>query len=103
MKAVLSLILCLAFSCTLLCQSKYTISGYVEDLESGEKLITANVFDHRSGQGVVTNTYGFFSLTLSSDSIELTASYIGYQSQTIVLDLKANQSLNFRLYPSVAL
>lgn len=103
MKATLSLTTLLLTTCILYGQARFTISGYVEDAQSGEKLIAANVFDQRSGQGVVTNTYGFFSLTLASDSVELTASYIGYQSQTFPLDLKADQNLTFQLDPSVSL
>lgn len=103
MKAALSLTALLLITSILYGQSRFTISGYVEDAQSGEKLIAANVYDQRSGQGVVTNTYGFFSLTLTSDSVELTASYIGFQSQTFTLDLRADQNLTFQLDPSVSL
>ena len=58
--------------------SKYTISGYIEDARSGEKLIGANVFDAERQVGTTTNMYGFFSLTLPVDSISLSISYIGY-------------------------
>jgi hypothetical protein len=59
---------------------KYTISGYMADLSSEEKLIGANVIDLKSGLGGVTNNFGFFSLTLPADSVALRFSYIGYQS-----------------------
>ena len=62
----------------LFAQKTFTISGYVEDASSGEKLISANVFDYKSGLGTVTNVYGFFSLTLPKDSVDLTFSYIGF-------------------------
>ncbi len=64
----------------LLAQKTYTISGYVEDASSGEKLISANVYDNKSGLGTVTNVYGFFSLTLPKDSVDLSFSYIGFQT-----------------------
>ena len=66
---------------------KFTISGYLEEASSGEKLISANVYEARSGSGTVTNTYGFFSLTLPKDTVEITFSYVGYQSKTIKLYL----------------
>lgn len=78
-------------------QKQYTISGYIEDAQSGEKLISANVFDSHSGAGAVTNTYGFYSLTLPSDSVDLSVSYIGYQNHNQTLYLDANHSLNFKL------
>lgn len=102
MKPVLSLICCL-FAVWAIAQPKFTLSGYVEDVRSGEKLIAANVFDEISGQGVVTNTYGFFSLTLPADSVRLVVSYIGYQSQDLSIDLTANREITFRLESSVNL
>ena len=47
-------------------QSKgsYTVNGFVTDSQTGEKLISAYVFDQVSQQGTTTNAYGFFSMTL---------------------------------------
>ncbi len=84
-------------------QQKYTLSGYIEDAASGEKLIAANVFDVKSAQGAVSNTYGFYSLTLPSDSLELQISYIGYQTKTIRIKLDKNLDMNFKLSSSVGL
>lgn len=81
----------------------YTISGYLEDAATGEKLIAANVYDQHSGAGAVTNTYGFFSLTLPADSVALTFSYIGYQAQEERFLLTANRTLNINLSPYVEL
>jgi hypothetical protein len=81
----------------------YTISGYIEDQSSGEKLIAANVYDSFSGSGAVTNTYGFFSLTLPADSVALSFSYIGYQSKEERFVLSANRTLNASLSPYVEL
>jgi hypothetical protein len=81
----------------------YTISGYIEDQSSGEKLIAANVYDSFSGSGAVTNTYGFFSLTLPADSVALSFSYIGYQSKEERFVLSANRTLNVSLSPYVEL
>ncbi len=82
---------------------KYTISGYVEDAESGEKLIAANVFDENSLQGTVTNTYGFFSLTLEQDSVFLDISYIGYRPIQKHFFLNENTSITFKLEPAIEL
>lgn len=82
---------------------KFTISGYVSDAESGEKLIAATVFDKKSKLGTVTNTYGFFSLTVPGDSVFLTASYLGFQSQTMPIFLRENVKLNLELLPAAAL
>lgn len=84
-------------------QDKFTISGYIEDASSGEKLISANVFDTKSGVGTVSNLYGFYSITLPSDSVYLTFSYIGFQSQTFGLLLDKDINLNVALSESITL
>ncbi|MCC7244172.1 MAG: TonB-dependent receptor plug domain-containing protein [Saprospiraceae bacterium] len=82
---------------------KHTISGYVSDAQSGERLIGATVVDRRSGQGTTTNTYGFFSLTLPADSVYLSVAYIGYQSDGFLFKLAQNQTFNIGLKESALL
>ena len=76
---------------------KHTISGYISDKETGEQLIAANVLDQKSLAGAITNTYGFFSLTLPADSVILSFSYIGYEPQTVALLLNKDQTINIEL------
>lgn len=84
--------------------ARYTISGFVTDAESGERLIGATVMDRRSGQGTVTNTYGFYSLTLEpSDSVEIYVGYIGFESILRLIPLSANQTLHFPIRQSAQL
>ena len=83
--------------------NKYTISGYVSDASSGEKLISANIYDAKSGKGTVSNTYGFYSLTLPRDSVILTFSYIGYETQTFRLKLNKDITLNVDVSNAVEL
>jgi len=72
-------ILCLILTCSAFAQRQYTVSGYVVDAESGERLIGAAVFDTLSRQGAVTNTAGFYSISLpASTPCALVATYVGY-------------------------
>ena len=67
-----------------------TVSGYVTDVQTGERLIGATVQDMRSGVGTVTNVNGFYSLTIPSDTIQLQAGYVGYDrtlSEAFMLDM----------------
>lgn len=91
--------------CTLSASAQtYTVSGYISDAKTGERLIGANIYEPSLKTGATTNTYGFFSVTLSSkDSIRLLVSYVGYQSQVIALFLKKDESININLEPSVNL
>lgn len=56
----------------------YTISGYVFDKTSGEKLIGASIFCNKNRKGTHTNDYGFFTLSLPEDSIDLEVRFVGY-------------------------
>lgn len=56
----------------------FTISGYVQDVRTGEKLIGATIYSPRQEAGTTTNQFGFFSLTLARDTSSLWVSYIGY-------------------------
>ncbi len=82
-------------------QEKYTISGYVSDQASGEKLIGANVYDQRSRSGAVSNVYGFYSLTLPAGEVELVVSYVGYGRKTLTFTLRKDTVLNIALEQSL--
>ena len=75
----------------------YTISGFVSEKQSGERLLNANVYDAKNLKGVTANTYGFYSITLPKGQIEITASYIGYQNSSTSFELKSDTTINFRL------
>lgn len=86
--------------CSVIAQSKvnrYTISGYIADAQSGERLIGATIYEANSKQGTVSNTYGFYSLTLDEDSVDLQYSYVGYGSKKEKFQLEANRVLNIQL------
>jgi hypothetical protein len=76
---------------------RHTISGHVKDAGTGEDLIGASIVVKATGQGTVTNAYGFYSLTLPSDSVTLVYSYLGYNNQEKRLSLKQNITLNVSL------
>ena len=59
---------------------KYTVSGYLTDAASGESLISAALVDRISGQGTVSNNYGFYTLTLPAGEVSLEFSYTGYET-----------------------
>ena len=74
-----------------------TISGVVTDEKSGEQLLFASVYEEISGEGTVTNEYGFFSLTFSSDTVEITLNYLGYLPKSIIAHKGNLNELNFSL------
>lgn len=98
---MLSLLLCLP-AMTGSAQNKYTVSGYVKDSRTGETLIGANVFlEHNTTVGTVTNTYGFFSLTLPEGPQRIVISYLGYQNQTEEVNLVASIHISIDLLQGI--
>jgi outer membrane receptor for ferrienterochelin and colicin len=81
----------------------FTISGYITDASSGEKLISATVYDANTVKGAISNTYGFYSLSLPKGKIKFTVSYVGYQTYTEEIDLTENIKRNIALEQSIEL
>ncbi len=91
----------LIFCVTTLSAQRYTISGTVEDSETGESLAAASVYDKNiSALGTMTNRYGFYSLTSPVPNVEIMVSYIGYTTQYLKLTLTKDTVVNFKLSPS---
>ncbi len=87
-------ILLLFFNYSLFAQS-FNISGYISDKKSGETLIGATVVNKANKQiGVSANTYGYYSLNLPKGNYELLFTYIGYQDQSIIVNLTESKKLN---------
>jgi len=77
---------------------RHTINGYVTDVESGERLIGAAVYDTVSHLGVVTNNSGFYSLTLPDGEHAIQVSYVGYApSEVRPVDLREDVLINLAL------
>ncbi|MDX2279675.1 MAG: TonB-dependent receptor [Saprospiraceae bacterium] len=75
---------------------RFTLSGYLRDAETGERLIGATIMDARR-QGVVSNEFGFYSMQLESGEHLLRISYIGYDVSEQKIQIGANQTRNFDL------
>ncbi len=76
---------------------QFTLSGYITDAASGEKLINANIYETDQLRGCVSNVYGFYSLTLPAGEYTVTFSYVGFKSQTRQIDLSDNVQLHVTL------
>jgi hypothetical protein len=92
-------ILLLVFSTTLLqAQSKYTVSGTVKQKTSGETLIGVSVVVvEKPNVGVITNEYGFYSLSLPKGNYTLRVTYVGYKQELIPVKLDGNVTISIDL------
>lgn len=83
---------------------RYTVSGYIREAISGESLIGVNIYLSDNKTGTVTNTYGFYSITLpATDSLELIISYVGFTPEVFRVNLQKDLELNIELKPNVVL
>lgn len=75
----------------------YTISGTVFDVTSGETMIGATVYITELTSGTITNSYGFYSVTVPEGKYNLEFSFIGYKKVTREIDLSNNIEQNIQL------
>ncbi|HEX6333023.1 MAG TPA: TonB-dependent receptor, partial [Flavisolibacter sp.] len=83
-------------------KKKFTISGYITDSKSGERLFGASVYLPGRNRGTTSNTYGFFSLTLEPDTIELHVTYTGYAPYAVRVRLQSDVFVDVRMDTTVA-
>jgi len=75
----------------------YSVSGFIKDRFSGEPLALANIFSANTKKGTISNTFGYYSLVVESDSIELEFSYIGYKKKHIKFFIDRNLRIDVEL------
>ena len=64
-----------------------TCSGFIRDAASGEALIGATLYNVKTGTGVVSNAYGFYSIEVPNGENQLQVRYVGYRPLLINLNL----------------
>ncbi|MBW8325230.1 MAG: TonB-dependent receptor [Prolixibacteraceae bacterium] len=75
----------------------FTIRGYVSDQSSGERLLNANIYEKQLLKGTITNSFGFYSLTLPKGNYSLTCSFVGYKTQHLGINLQKDTVADFEL------
>lgn len=84
--------------------TKFTLSGYVQDAETGERLLGASIKSvTEKGMGAISNEFGFFSLKLEEGEQKITVSLIGYRNQTLNVLLTGDRFSTVKLRPSISL
>ncbi len=87
-------------SATLGAQENYTISGTITDSDNGETQFGASVFLKGTTIGVITNEYGFYSITAPEGEYILNISYLGYSEINQSIALNKNLKLDVELTES---
>lgn len=82
----------------------YTISGSLRDAETGEDLVGARVLvKSQPGVGVVTNVFGFYSLTLPKGEYTLSYQSMSFSSLDFKVKLDKNIEKDLELKPESSL
>ncbi|RYF88430.1 MAG: TonB-dependent receptor, partial [Chitinophagaceae bacterium] len=84
-------------------QPRFTVSGYFRDAATGETLIGASLSANAKTKGALSNQYGFYSLTLAQGTYNFSASFVGYLSQQIKLELTKDTVIDFSLLSAAKL
>jgi hypothetical protein len=82
---------------TFFAQEKHTISGTVYDKKGNETLIGATIYFPDLSVGTTTNEYGFYSITISKGTHNISVSYLGFSDESKIIELNNKTSLDFYL------
>lgn len=78
---------------------QFTLKGTVQSKSTGETLSYASIRIDGTAGGTTSNNEGKYEFKLKSGSYKLIASYIGYTSDTLKLNIKKNTMYDFKLNP----
>ena len=77
----------------------YTILGIVKDTKSGESLPSSNIFEQNRQVGINSNTFGYYSMSVTEGKVDLVVSYIGYETQFLSFLLSKDTVVNVFMTP----
>lgn len=80
-------------------QQKFTISGTITDASNGEVLTGVIVSADNHNYVTISNSYGFYSLSVPEGDYSFTVSQMGYVRQQQLVKLRENQLIDFKLSP----
>ncbi len=95
-----SILLWLLLSTIAIGQQNLTINGTVKDAETKESLIGVTLVFKELNKGVVTNNYGFYSISIPEGTHTLLVGYLGYETQEINRYFGESNTINLELKPA---
>ena len=97
MRKLITTIFFFLFTLTFFAQEKHTISGTVYVKKGNETLIGATIYFPDLSVGTTTNEYGFYSITISKGTHNISVSYLGFSDESKIIELNNKTSLDFYL------
>ena len=95
--SIIFLVVSLLFCNTIFAQETFKLTGVVRERGSNLSLSKAHVSILERNKGTVTNPNGKYSLILKRGEYKITASFLGYKSDTIRIHLTKDTTINFQL------
>ncbi len=80
-------------------QQRFTLNGYVRDSVTGESISGVSIKVIGGTSATVSNSYGFYSITLPAGQYEFTISHISYIARSFSVYLNNETSMNVSLSP----
>ncbi len=103
MKFISLLLLFLILVISTFGQKKLTMSGYISDKQTSEKLPGASIKLEKQNKGVSANNYGFYSLTLSPGDYTIAFSFVGYEIELVSIQLSNDTIIDISLKSSLTI
>lgn len=82
---------------------KVTLSGYMRDAATGESIVAGTVYIKEADQGVQTNNYGFYSVSVPPGKYTVAYSYVGYKPMLKEIDLTTSLTYTAELQSNTQL
>ena len=82
---------------------RITLTGFVEDRQTGERLVGATVYVVGEQRGTSSNAYGYFSLPEVRPDDRVAVRYIGYRADTAIARDLASGAVTVALRPDLEL
>ncbi len=80
--------------------AQFNISGLVTDAETGETLPSANISIQGTYKGTITNTDGYYTLTIRELPARVVVRFIGYETLIREITTESSEDQDFALRPS---
>lgn len=78
-------------------QEKFTLSGTIADSSNNETLIGVSIYIPEANASLITNSYGFYSVTLPKGDYTIIISYVGFADVQETISLTQNTKKDFAM------
>ncbi|MFN4300250.1 MAG: TonB-dependent receptor [Thermaurantimonas sp.] len=82
--------------------TRVTVSGFVSERRSAERLVGVNVYIPNLKVGTITNNYGYYSLSIPRGRHTIVFSMLGFTSRQYEIDLRRDTVINVELQEEIA-